>query len=122
MKKFFEAMKNMSKDDKIDFIENCMPSGSGFNTDYFITEKNKCYVVKSSYQVMNENGCYEGWIHFTVYIWKDIPCNKGKKMTFHINGKVSHYLAKKYFLRDYLLEDIYECIRYKTMEKLKKDK
>lgn len=97
-------------DDKEKFIKNIVPFGSGFDTIYNVYEQKKNFKIVSSYHVMNENGYYDGWIDFTIYMWKNIPSNRNKDITIEINGKSSNYLADKYFAREYIKETIYTTI------------
>ena len=113
----WEKMKSMDKDSRIGFLRFCMPYGSGFDTDFEIEENKKCYIIRSAYHCMDSNGFYCGWIDFTIHFWKDIPCNKGKDFTFCINGRYSHYLADKHYLRGYISEAIYEHMYYTNVNK-----
>lgn len=100
--------KNYADIEKV--IAEYMPSGSGFDSVYQVYEQKKNYKILSSYHVMNENGYYDGWIDFTIYLWKNIPSNRNKDITIEITGKYSNYLADKYFAREYIKETIYTTI------------
>lgn len=109
--KLMEKIRSINNiDDKEHFIKSIVPSGSGFDTIYNVYEQKKNFKITSSYHAMNENGYYDGWIDFTIYLWKDIKSNKNKDITVEINGKDSNYITDKYFLREYIKETIYTTI------------
>lgn len=109
--KLMEKIRSINDiNDKENFIKSIVPSGSGFDTIYNVYEQKKNFKIVSSYHVMNENGYYDGWIDFTIYLWKNIPSNRNKDITIEITGKYSNYLADKYFAREYIKETIYTTI------------
>ncbi|MDD3263403.1 MAG: hypothetical protein PHT94_00745 [Candidatus Nanoarchaeia archaeon] len=119
LKHIYNAIKNMDADTKIEFLDFCLPHGSGFDIKHEITEQKKNFEIRSSFHCMDENGYYCGWVDFTAYLWKDIPSNKNKELTVYINGKYSNYLADKYFLRNYIKEEIFNRFYFANPTKFK---
>ena len=70
--------------------------GSGIDCDYTITESKQYVKLSNCYHVMDENGFYDGYFDFTVWI------KKGK--VYKITFSASPYHRNKYvwLLRDYL--------------------
>ena len=81
--KLMEKIRSINDiNDKENFIKSIVPSGSGFDTIYNVYEQKKNFKIVSSYHVMNENGYYDGWIDFTIYLWKNIPSNRSPRSSY----------------------------------------
>lgn len=86
-----------------ELIENEAPHGSGINYNYDNFHHNKERVTFCNcYDVMNENGYYEGAIPFKVIIDKYLDV----KIIFRGLNNRGRYLVNKTMLREYL-EDTY---------------
>jgi hypothetical protein len=88
-----------------DDLMNALPHGSGIDSNWTIDAGTKSVRLHNSYHCMDENGFYDGWVHFIVSIpvvsktlvWE------GFKLHFQ-----DYYRAKKYNLRDYLEGTVYD--------------
>lgn len=93
--------------EEIEKLIEFLPSGSGFNDYYSIEELKNTFHIKSSYQCMSEQGFYDGWQDFKIIISKDKTKINDFKLQF-CNGNAK---AKKYTLREYMDETVYESLR-----------
>jgi hypothetical protein len=91
-----------------DVLLKALPHGSGINNTWEIEEHKNKFECKNSYQVMNEAGFYIGWADFTVIVPKTE--NFYDMFTLHFNGSAAQRFAQRYFLREYLEEEIYYCL------------
>lgn len=96
-------------EDKFDviceYLESRLPHGSGIDCKWeFDYQSNGKVLARNSWHCMNDVGYYDGWADFTIKFDLHKPMNE---FVLQFNGKVSHYKANKYFLRDYLEESIY---------------
>jgi len=94
----FEDMEKL-----VDFL----PSGSGFDYSYEIDEKINTFHILSSYHCMSEHGYYDGWQDFKIILSKDRAKINDFKLQF-CNGNAR---ARKYLLKEYMDETIYESIQ-----------
>ena len=85
-------MKNIIEtkfNDEIKKFEDFLPSGSGIDYPYDITErKNGNIFVKGHFHAMNNNGYYDGIMSFSFIVYpngeiSDIKCNENKKRSFY---------------------------------------
>lgn len=95
-------------------LEDLLPHGSGINYDWWFMDKRNCIHAYNSFDVMDEWGGYTGVIDFHVSILKTDP----KVFKLVIHGKRSHYLSKRYCIREYLDDTFAEdfdtnCEKYK---------
>lgn len=81
-------------------VLNFLPHGSGINCDWQMDENRKYFLFKNSFHTMNENGMYDDYCDFTLKVSKENT--RDFELTFQ--GTKSHYLNRKYFLREYLEE------------------
>ena len=57
-------MKKITKE----FLANNLPSGSGFDSEWHISEKDGIFTCKSEFHCLNESGFYDGFLPFIVVI------------------------------------------------------
>ena len=96
-----------------------LPSGSGFNDDYDVKEYSQTWHITSAYQVMNENGFYDGYQFFKIILPKD----KNKWLDdFKLQFCRGNRLSVKYYLRDYMEDTIAGNLEDFLNELEKKDK
>jgi hypothetical protein len=86
-------------------IIDLLPHGSGINGDWSIEEKTDCYECSNFYQAMNENGYYDGFVHFMIKIWTN-----GKDWELEISDDSSVELCEEYDLFDYLESEFIDCV------------
>jgi hypothetical protein len=91
----------------INAIIDKLPHGSGIDGDWHIEAKQRTIVASNFYHCMNENGFYDGYADFTLYI----PLKNPIDFKLHFRGEDAQYLNRKYMLRDYLEDTIAECLR-----------
>lgn len=84
-----------------------LPHGSGIDGNWHITEQLAYLKAENAYHCLNENGFYTGWADFSVIIPKRNP--DGFRLHFH--GTRSHYLARRYGLREYLEDTLHDALR-----------
>ena len=89
-------------------LSNIVPHGSGIDSNWFY-EKKKCGTihVSNSYHHMNDAGYYTGYIDFTVIVPIKNPLDF--KLQFN-GGNRAQYYSKRYMLREYLEDTIYQSI------------
>ena len=93
----------------INALADVLPTGSGIDCKWQFTEqKNGNILAHNSYHCMNDAGYYDGWADFTLIFKKDKPL---ADFVLQFNGKTAQYKNKRYMLRDYLEETIYDYIR-----------
>lgn len=74
-----------------------LPSGSGIDSGCEILEANENrIIISSAFHCMNENGMYDGWVHFTVKITPNLAHGFNLKIVGRF-GKYQH-------VKDYLEE------------------
>jgi len=84
------------------WLKEKLPQGSGFSLRDIEFKKN--YVVAyMDYHVMNDMGYYIGYVDFSVRIPYTYPDEDFKVV---IHGKRSHYLTRKYLLREFIEDTI----------------
>lgn len=90
------------------FLEELLPSGSGFDTSYDFNWTKQSLRISSSYHCMNYHGYYDGWADFTMIISfnKDIG-----EFKLQFDGKESQAKARKYCLRDCMENTLYESLQ-----------
>lgn len=96
-----------------EYLENNLPSGSGFDYVWEIEEKKDKFVCRSSYTVYTEHGFRDGQADFLVKIDK----KDWKKFKLHFCGYRSQYLSHKYLLHEYMEDTIYESLEGEYSEK-----
>jgi len=122
-----------------------LPHGSGIDCDWSIIEhKNGNVTAKNSFHAMNETGMYDGYMDFTVRIFRvkksrvnklkgpcegqyQIVTQKGDidlKITCNESRKASFYGLKDYLEETihYALKSIITPLRTETLTKQEKDK
>ena len=57
-------MKKITKD----FLTDNLPSGSGFDSNWNISEKDGIFTCKSEFHCLNDAGFYDGFLPFIVVI------------------------------------------------------
>lgn len=88
---------------RIDKLCNDLP-GSGFGIDA-TTINSKNAVISAWYHCMNENGYYDGYAYFNIYI----PLSSKKPeqdFTIHFVGSDSQYRNRKYYLREFIEDTV----------------
>ena len=86
-----------------ELVNNEAPHGSGINYNYENFHQNKERATFcNSFDLMDENGFYEGAIPFKVIVDR----YNGVKIIFRGLTRHGRYLASKHMLREYL-EDVY---------------
>jgi hypothetical protein len=89
-------------DEKIVWLKEHLPHGSGINGDWNIYYDNDGTIhADNFYEPMNDNGFYESPVQFSVRIPPDHF--SGFTLTF-TGGRHEKYMVEKYGLRDYLEE------------------
>lgn len=85
-----------------------LPHGSGIDCDWSFDITNKAIYCYNSYHVMNDNGCYNGYIDFAVII----------KTTYRtIDGQLSFRISGRFGKDQDLKDNLYEKIDF-AIEKL----
>lgn len=79
-----------------------LPHGSGIDCKWETDENRKYFLFTNSFHAMNEHGMYDGYCDFTLKVSRDNV--RDFQLTFQ--GAKSHYLNRKYQLRDYLEETL----------------
>jgi len=80
-----------------------LPSGSGINCSWEITDTRKNWRCENAYHCMNDAGYYDGFAVFTVII----PKENILQFRLQFNGALAQYKNRRYMLRDYLEDTIY---------------
>lgn len=90
-----------------EFCENVLPSGNGFDREWWpmLTYKNGTEVFAGGYHNMNEHGYYDGWTQLTLYI----PKGNISNFRLTLSGGKRKYMD--YNMREYLNETIYTALR-----------
>lgn len=88
-----------------------LPHGSGINGKWSFSLVADSVHLHNDFEPMDDNGFYDGSVLFSIVIPKNyLLCSNWKAIAsdfaLHFHGQLAQYLAKKYFLRDYL-EDIF---------------
>ena len=87
-------------------LEINLPHGSGIDCTWEIEDMGNYFKVINSYHCMNENGYYVGYSDFSV----TIPKKNREDFKLHFHGSHSQYRAKKFMLREYLEDIIYDFL------------
>jgi hypothetical protein len=80
-------------------VKEYLPSGSGIDSGNkfdFDDSTGEKLVFNSSFHVMNENGCYDGWIDYQVVVKGDLQ--------FDIDMKIKGRFGDNQDLKDYLYD------------------
>lgn len=88
-----------------DIVKNNLPSGSGIDSGCSIDLDNSSgdkIIIVSSYHVMSDLGCYDGWIDFTVTVRPSLQFD----YTLMIQGK----FGKNQDIKDYLYDVFSHCL------------
>jgi len=83
------------------WLEKRLPQGSGFSLRGIEFKKDHI-VAHMDYHVMNDTGYYIGYVDFSIRI----PYAHPEDFRLVIHGKRSHYLTKKYLLREFIEDTI----------------
>ena len=83
------------------WLKEKLPQGSGFSLREIELKKDHV-VAYMDYHVMNDTGCYVGYVDFSIRI----PYAYPEDFRLVIHGKRSLYLANKYCLREFLEDTI----------------
>lgn len=95
--------------DACETFQAALPHGAGINSSWQYRDTGQSVRVSNVFECMNETGYYDGQVEFTVIIRKPVLYKwEGFKLQF--NGARSQYYARKYQLRDYLDELIFDCL------------
>jgi hypothetical protein len=95
-------------DTVVDALREILPHGSGIDCEWtFNVLLNGKIRASNSYHCMTEHGFYNGYADFTLTfsVYKSL-----RAFSLSFNGKTAQYLNKKYILRDYLEETVYEFL------------
>lgn len=87
-----------------EILESMLPSGSGIDCNWNIEDKGTYFKAQNSFHCMNDIGYYDGYQDFTLII----PKKSIGDYKLHFNG--SQYKAKRYGLREYLDDIIYNAL------------
>ena len=90
----------------IGILMDKLPSGSGINCKWDIMDKGKYFKCLNAFHCMDEHGYYDGWVDFSVII----PKNKPLDFKLHFHGDYAQGKNRKYMLRDYLEDTIYNAL------------
>lgn len=93
------------------YLKDNLPSGSGINGKWevFFNPSKQIFTCGNTYSPMNEAGFYDGFVYFTFIIrLTGFGSNDPNDTKLVINGKKSHYYAKKYQLREYLEDTLFD--------------
>lgn len=90
----------------IEFLEENLPSGSGFDCDWIIEDIGDWFEASSSYHCMHELGYYDGYADFSIIIPKDNYT--ALKLTWR--DGFSEHMNDEYDLTDYIEETVYNHI------------
>ncbi len=82
-------------------------SGSGFNASWDYSETITGIFISSKFHIMNDNGYYVGWAHFSVLFRWNEPANEFR-LRFH--GPNSQYLARRHGLREHIENSIVHLV------------
>lgn len=93
-----------------------LPHGSGIDSKWRYSLHEKSIRLYNAYHCMNDAGYYDGWADFVVIVPKDAFLRGwyrtiSNSFDLQFQGKDSQYLARKYFLRDYLEDTFAEFFR-----------
>lgn len=100
------ALLEAKFDSLTDYLNSILPHGSGINCKWkFDYLKNGSVLASNSYHCMDENGSYGGFADFTIKLH---PYKAMTAFTLQFNGELSQFLNRKYMLRDYLEDTIYQ--------------
>lgn len=104
-KSHFKLLENRF-DNLTEYLENTLPSGSGINCEWeFDYLKNGNVLARNSYHCMDDNGFYCGYADFTITFH---PYKALMAFTLQFNGRQAQALNKRFMLRDYLEDTIYQ--------------
>lgn len=90
----------------IAILQEILPHGSGIDLRWEIEEEINHFVAHNAFHVMDENGYYVDWAHFTIRIPKTNP------LEFELDwyDEDARELNEQYMIQDYLEETIHYYI------------
>jgi hypothetical protein len=91
----------------VEQLEKLLPSGSGIDCKWKITDKGSYFKCENSYHVMNDIGNYVGYIDFSVIIIKHSFGDF--RLYFHVNSTGRKWVNNTQ-LREYLDDTIYKSL------------
>jgi GTPase SAR1 family protein len=107
-KEFYEYINKFEDDETNEKIEQILPHGSGINGDWDICNRENFWECKNYWDCINNNGYHDGFINFTVRIYK----NENREFRIFINGNRSHDKNKKYDIKGYLEDTIHYVLKH----------
>ena len=107
-KEFYECINKFEDDETNEKIEQILPHGSGINDDWDICNRENFWECKNFWDCINNDGYYDGFIDFTVRIYK----NENREFRIFINGNRSHNKNKKYHIKEYLEDTIHYVLKH----------